>query len=197
MRSKKAPAKKTAKSLKRDRKVGLTSAIGPKATTALVLITIAGGLWYGSHQRLAAKAKASTSVETEAQPEMGADPAAPAPLKAPVAKVHGTTTPPPDTSASTKLAKAPVTTLEGCLERTGDAFRLKDTSGVDAPKARSWKSGFLKKGAASVDVLDPAESLGLANRVGTRVSVSGTLVDRQIQARAIHRVASSCSAGQP
>ena len=90
-------------------------------------------------------------------------------------------------------AKAPIATLEGCLERNGDAFRLKDTSGADAPKARSWKSGFLKKGAATVEVLDTAASLGLAKRVGTRVSVSGTLVDRQLQAHTIHRVASSCS----
>jgi hypothetical protein len=96
-------------------------------------------------------------------------------------------------SATAKAAKVPVTTLEGCLEQNGDAFRLKNTSGVDAPKSRSWKSGFLKKGTAAVDLVDVSDSLGLANRVGTRVSVSGTLVDREMQAHSIHRVASSCS----
>ena len=90
-----------------------------------------------------------------------------------------------------------MTTLQGCLEKSGDAFRLKDPSGTDAPKARSWKSGFIKKSPAAVDLVDPSESLGLANRVGTRVSVTGTLVDREMQAHAIHRLASSCNAVQP
>ena len=89
--------------------------------------------------------------------------------------------------------KVPVTTLEGCLEQNGDTYRLKNTSGTDAPKARSWKSGFLKKTPASVEVVDGSHSLGLASRVGTRVSVSGTLVDREMQARTIHRVSSSCN----
>jgi hypothetical protein len=190
MPSKKTPATKTAKSPVRGKRIGLTSAIGPKATTAVVIVTIAGGLWYGSHQKLAAKAKTPSAVET--QPEIAPDPAAP-PMKAPVARAHDTSTPGSTDPSASKSAKAPVTTLEGCLEKSGDTFHLKDTSGVDAPKARSWKSGFLKKGAATVDVVDGSESLGLPNRVGTRVSVTGTLVDRQMQARAIHRVSSSCS----
>jgi hypothetical protein len=116
-------------------------------------------------------------------------------MKAAVAKAHDGSAPsaPEGTSAATTPAKGPVTTLEGCLEQNGDSFRLKDTSGADAPKARSWKSGFLKRGPATVDVLDSGASLGLAKRVGTRVSVTGTLVDKQMQAHAIHRVASSCS----
>jgi hypothetical protein len=196
MRSKKAQGAKTAKSPARGRRIGLTSAIGPKATTAVVIVTLAGGLWYGSHQRLSAKTPTPV-VETQTEFAAAPDPSS-SPKKAPVAKAHDSTTGSTEnTSAAVKSAKAPVTTLEGCLERNGDSFRLKETSGTDAPKARSWKSGFLKKGAASVDVLDTNESLGLANRVGTRVSVSGTLVDRQMQAHAIHRVASSCSAVQP
>src|SRR5262249_1778849 len=41
-------------------------------------------------------------------------------------------------------------TINGCLEMTvdQDQFRLTDTGGAGAPKARSWKSGFLKKGSA-------------------------------------------------
>jgi len=186
MPSKKTPAAKTPKSI-RGKRIGLTSAIGPKATTAVVIVTLAGGLWYGSHQKLAAKAKTPAAADT--QPEIAPDPAAP--MKAPVARAHDTSAPAPTESA--KSAKAPVTTLEGCLEKSGETFHLKDTSGVDAPKARSWKSGFLKKGSATVDVVDGSESLGLPNRVGTRVSVTGTLVDRQMQARAIHRLSSSCS----
>ena len=187
MRSKKAPSPKTAKSPIRRKRIGLTSAIGPKATTAVVCVVLAGGLWLGSYMRVSAKTKTPAHA-VETQPEMTPDPSA-APMKAPVAKAHDGTTP----EATVAKAKAPVTTLEGCLERSGDSFRLKDTSGADAPKSRSWKSGFLKKGPAAVDVVDSSESLGLANRVGTRVSVSGTLVERQMQAHAIHRVASSCS----
>jgi hypothetical protein len=192
MRLKKAKGAKTVKSPTRAKRIGLTSAIGPKATTAVVIVTLAGGLWFGSHQKVSAKTK-TTTLAADTEPGIAPDPS-PA-LKAPVAKAHDGTNPsaPTDMSAAARSPKGPVTTLDGCLERNGDSFRLKDTSGTDAPKARSWKSGFLKKGAATVDVLDASESLGLANRVGTRVSVSGTLVDRQMQARAIHRVASSCS----
>jgi len=191
MRSKKAPAAKTSKAAGRGRRIGLTSAIGPKATTALVIVTLAGGLWYGSHERLAAKAKTATPA-VETQPEIAPDPA-PATMKAPVAKTHERTAPPSGDTAPAKTAKAPVMTLEVCLDKNGDTFRLKDASGAEAPKARSWKSGFLKKGAATIDLVDGSDSLGLPNRVGTRVSVTGTLVDRQMQARAIHRVSSSCS----
>ena len=95
--------------------------------------------------------------------------------------------PAPDAAA----AKAPVT-VAGCLQRDNDSFRLKDTSGADAPKSRSWKSGFLKKGAATIDLVDGANSARLRDNVGKRVSVTGTLTDRRMQVRSIRRVASSC-----
>jgi hypothetical protein len=87
---------------------------------------------------------------------------------------------------------APVT-ITGCLEKTDDAFRLKDATGDGAPKARSWKSGFLKKGSASIGVVDSANRLKLPTHVGQRVSVTGTLVDREMQVRSLQRVAASCS----
>ena len=90
-------------------------------------------------------------------------------------------------------AKPDPVTLTGCLERTDEAFRLKDTEGDDAPKARSWKSGFLKKGHTAVDVIDAGNRLNLSNHVGERVIVTGTLVDREIRVRTIQRVAASCS----
>ena len=88
---------------------------------------------------------------------------------------------------------APVT-LTGCLERSDDTFRLKDTEGEDAPRARSWKSAFLKKAPAPVQVIDGANRLGLPSHVGERVTVTGTLIDRELRVRSLHRVASSCSA---
>jgi hypothetical protein len=87
---------------------------------------------------------------------------------------------------------ARMTTVSGCLERSDDTFRLKDTSGADAPKARSWKSGFLRKSAASIDVVDAMHRLRLANHIGHRVSLTGTLEDRSMQARSLQRIAGTC-----
>jgi len=84
-------------------------------------------------------------------------------------------------------------TITGCLEREADSFRLKDTAGENAPKARSWKSGFLKKGSAAIHVVDTANRTKLPSHVGQRVSVTGTLVDREMQVRSLQRVAASCA----
>jgi hypothetical protein len=168
------------------RRVGLTSAIGPKATTAVVVCVMAGGIILGAHQRsVSAKAKAAAAA-ADVAPEMSPV----APEKPMVAKTH--TAGAPETPVAV-TGKAPMATLAGCLEKSGDSFHLKDTSGADAPKARSWKSGFLKKGAATVTVVDSGDSLGLSNRIGQRVSVTGTLTDRELQARSIRRISSTCN----
>jgi hypothetical protein len=86
---------------------------------------------------------------------------------------------------------APVT-ITGCLERDDERFRLKDTSGADAPRSRSWKSAFLKKGSAAVEVVDASRRLKLTNHVGQRVSVTGTLSDGEMQVRSLRRIAASC-----
>lgn len=86
---------------------------------------------------------------------------------------------------------APVT-VAGCLQRTDQTLRLKDTTGAGAPKSRSWKSGFLKKGSASIDLVDPANKLRLANHVGHRVTVTGTLDHGQMHVRSLQRVAAIC-----
>jgi hypothetical protein len=86
---------------------------------------------------------------------------------------------------------APVT-VAGCLHRTDQTLRLKDTTGAGAPKSRSWKSGFLKKGSASIDLVDPANRLRLANHVGHRVTVTGTLDHGQMRVRSLQRVAAVC-----
>ncbi len=86
---------------------------------------------------------------------------------------------------------APVT-IFGCLEKSDASYRLTDTDGVDAPKSRSWKSAFLKKGSATIQVTDPGNRLHLASHVGQRLSVTGSLVDRQMQVRSIRRISASC-----
>jgi hypothetical protein len=96
-----------------------------------------------------------------------------------------------ETPAKTSAKSTPVT-ITGCLELANDSFRLKDTSGVEAAKARSWKSGFLKKRPAPIEVVDAANRLQLPTHVGQRVSVTGLLVDREMQGRSLKRIAVSC-----
>jgi hypothetical protein len=97
----------------------------------------------------------------------------------------------PKAAATMEVAMATVT-ISGCLEHDGGTFRLKDTNGVSAPKARSWKSGFLKKGSAKIEVIDSGNRLKLHDHVGQRVSVSGMLEDREMHARSVQRVATFC-----
>ena len=97
----------------------------------------------------------------------------------------------PEAPAATEVKPAPVT-ITGCLERSDATFRLTDTSGENAPRSRSWKSAFLKKRSATIDVVGPAKRL--ESHVGERVSMTGTLVDREMHVASMHRVAPSCSA---
>jgi hypothetical protein len=100
---------------------------------------------------------------------------------------------PESTGTIASAAKTSPVTITGCLEAEQYAFVLKNTAGEDAPKARSWKSGFLKKGAAPIEVVDPSQKLKLATHAGKRVSVTGVLVGREMQVRSLHRVAPSCN----
>lgn len=99
----------------------------------------------------------------------------------------------PVVAARFEPSAEPVTlvTITGCLETDDERFRLNDTTGSDAPKSRSWKSGFLRKRPAPVDVLD-ASGVGLPAHVGERVSLTGTLVDRNMHVRSLHRISTSC-----
>jgi hypothetical protein len=96
-------------------------------------------------------------------------------------------------SASRVVAVDPASvTITGCLERSDTTFRLTETTGTDAPKSRSWKRGFLKKGMTPVEVVDAGNRLNLPNHVGQRVSVTGLLVDREMTLRSLQRVSASC-----
>ena len=84
-------------------------------------------------------------------------------------------------------------TITGCLVLRDDGtFQLKDNDGEHAPKARSWKSGFIKKGSASIDVFDSGNRLKLGTHANHRVSVSGMLTDRQLRARSLHATSDRC-----
>ena len=176
--------------------ISLTSAIGPKATTALVICVIAGGLMVAAQQKETKRKNPPPTNSVEMAP-LPAAKRAPAPKKpetanaaSPAVAVAATPVKAPAASGA-KTARA---TVVGCLEGEGVAFRLTDTTGADAPKARNWKSGFLKKGAAPVKLVGASNALNLASNVGRRVSVTGTLANREMEAHAMHRVAGSCKA---
>jgi hypothetical protein len=97
------------------------------------------------------------------------------------------------TAAKSPVEKPSAVTITGCLERGNETFRLTNTDGSDAPKSRSWKSGFLRKGPASIEVVDTARRLRMASHVGERVSVTGLLEDRQMQVRSLRRIAPACN----
>jgi hypothetical protein len=84
-------------------------------------------------------------------------------------------------------------TITGCLERDEDVFRLRDTTGTDAPKSRSWRSGFLKKHATAVDLVDAGGAARLPKYIGQRIAATGVLVNREMQVHSLQRLAASCN----
>jgi hypothetical protein len=109
-----------------------------------------------------------------------------------VVSTAGTSALPPTVAEAAAKAKLVPVTITGCLAREDAAYRLKDTEGDGAPQKRSWKSGFLKKGSASVDLYDTTNRVKLPAHVGERISVTGELRDREMYVRSIQRVSSSC-----
>jgi hypothetical protein len=97
------------------------------------------------------------------------------------------------TATPDALGQAPVT-ITGCLETTVDGaeFRLTDTEGIDAPRTRSWRSGFLKKRAAPVQLVELSDLLGLQKYVGHRVVATGLLTSRELRVRSLRSAGSSC-----
>jgi hypothetical protein len=157
------------------------------------------------------------SPAIDAQPQLTAleQPVADAPIARPAAKkavattsrrpaaTASTTLPVPVKSDVTTVVTAPaprnqegvapsIVTISGCLEQNDERFRLKDTTGDNAPKGRSWRSGFLRRNASTIDVIDQADRHHLPTYVGQRVSVTGMLVDREMQVRSVSIVAESC-----
>jgi hypothetical protein len=115
----------------------------------------------------------------------------PSPFESPAAKVPAAES--PNLPSVTNLQAVTPVTISGCLEMAKGTFRLKDTSGTEAPKSRSWKSGFLKKRSSQIEVVDVANALKLPTYVGQRVVATGTLTNGEMRARSVKRVATSCN----
>lgn len=92
------------------------------------------------------------------------------------------------------ITDAPVT-ITGCLETTvdEDRFRLTDTEGIDAPTSRSWRSGFLRKRPAAVELVELSDRSGLRQYLGHRVTVTGLLTSRELHVRSLQLAGVSCN----
>jgi hypothetical protein len=106
---------------------------------------------------------------------------------------EGIVTPAP-ASISTGTGGTPVT-ITGCLETSVDRddFRLTDTEGVDAPRSRSWRTGFLKKRSAPVALVEPLDRLALQSHVGRRVAATGLLTSHDLRVNELRDVGSACN----
>jgi hypothetical protein len=138
------------------------------------------------------KAPVESPVKTAAVGSIAKTPAAESTAKTPAAASAPKAAAVKSTTQADVQDVAPVT-ITGCLELDREAFWLKDTSGVEAPKSRSWRSGFLKKRPSRIELVDPANILRLRSYVGQHVAVTGTLMHREIRARTVRRVAASCN----
>lgn len=99
-------------------------------------------------------------------------------------------------SVAAAAEKPRTVTLTGCVRGAErNMFVLTQVEGSDAPRARGWKTGYLLKRRSNVEVVAGAPSVRLRDHVGRRVTVTGTLEQKdraQIRARSI-RVLSSCA----
>ena len=131
--------------------------------------------------------EAKTAIAEAPTPPTAIEAAPPAAAEAPVPAL-AIETPIATTNATTNAT----TTVAGCLTFDDGSYRLKDATGTEAPKSRSWKSGFLKKNTVTIDIVDARHSLSLPSYVGQRVEVGGTLLEREMQAHSLQRLAESC-----
>jgi hypothetical protein len=97
-------------------------------------------------------------------------------------------------SVSTGAGAMPVT-ITGCLEVSvdQDEFRLTDTDGVDAPRSRNWRSGFLKKQSTPVALVEPPAGLALETHVGRRVTATGLLTSHDLKVTALRSIGPPCN----
>lgn len=101
--------------------------------------------------------------------------------------------PPAAASTGADIQGPPPVTITGCLQLEEGMYLLKDTAGEGAPKSRSWRSGFLKKRLAPVELVDAASTQQLSSYVGQRVAATGMLTNREMRVRSVQRVAAGCS----
>jgi hypothetical protein len=106
--------------------------------------------------------------------------------------VESVKTPAVESTAEADVQSVAPVVITGCLERDEETFWLKDTAGVDAPKSRSWRSGFLKKRPSRIELVDASKTLTLTIYVGHRIAATGMLRNGEMRARSLRQIAESC-----
>ena len=159
---------------------------------SMVMLVLAAGAFWMAMRESSNTSQAATPAATSAV--MKADDKAAETPTAPASAAKSATAPaePAKTQDAPRMSDAKPVSVTGCLQRTDRGFTLKDTEGADAPRSRSWKSGFLKRNTASVSLTDSGNGARLADHVGQRVTVTGPMTDREMRVAALHRVSSSC-----
>jgi len=96
--------------------------------------------------------------------------------------------------ASPAADESAAVTVTGCLESSGNdnRFRLTDTEGGDAPRSRSWRTGFLRKRSSSVALVDPPDAHALQTQIGQRVAATGTLTNRELRVTSLRAIGPRC-----
>jgi len=96
--------------------------------------------------------------------------------------------------ASPAAVESAAVTVTGCLESSGNdnRFRLTDTDGIDAPKSRSWRTGFLRKRSTSVALVEPPDPHALQTQVGQRVTATGLLTNRELRVTSLRAIGPRC-----
>jgi hypothetical protein len=99
------------------------------------------------------------------------------------------------TVVSPSPAETGTVTITGCLEGSVNEkrFRLTDTDGVDAPRSRSWRTGFLKKHSNSVALVDPPDPHALQTQVGQRVAATGLLTNSELRMTSLRTISARCN----
>jgi len=184
----------------RRRRTAILAAIAVLVVATMVLAR------YASRRTASAAPNTPAEVRTASAPEAAPVPVAavgrPHVARAAVEKPKQTPAAPAGESASkiviaptADAADEPPVTITGCLETTVDEgqFRLTDIEGADAPQARSWRSAFLKKRAAPVQLVELSDPHGLRKYVGRRVVATGLLTSGELRVRSLRSAGASCN----
>jgi hypothetical protein len=165
----------------------------PTAATGAHPIAATRAAGDSAKNALARPAKNLAAVSSE--PILAATPAVETHAKEDSLADDEPTAPVPASALSTVSAALAQVTITGCLEvsTNDDRFRLADTDGTSAPKSRSWRTGFLKKRSAPVDLVGPSDALALEKQVGKRVAATGVLTSRELKVTSVRTVSPSCN----
>src|SRR5262249_60280078 len=84
-------------------------------------------------------------------------------------------------------------TVDGCPRRPAAPSAFTNTGGATPPPSGRGKPASPKNPPAAIEVRDAVKRVNLASHVGQRVSVTGTLVDRQMRVGSLQPISMSCS----